>query len=184
MSVDLDRWEQLGDRESTPLPRPVALGFAVSPGGKSAAIVLIGRRADGVLHVELKEFEPGTAWLGGALRAHQGRLGVPAWHRSGRTPEAAVGRSLPADVELAPVKAGEWAPACDELGRVVEAGAIRHLKDPRWGPALAAVVRRDAGDGRWEMTWSGSQGDAAPAMAMVAALHGLVNDTGSDQFVF
>lgn len=173
-AVDVDRWSALGDRESRPLPRPVALGFAVSPGQKSAAVVLIGRRADGLLHVELKEHEPGTAWLGAALRARQDKLGVPIWHRSGRTPEAEVVPALSAaGLRLEPVKAAAWTAACGELGRVVEDGMLRHLGDPRWVAALGAVVRRDVGDGAWEWTWRGSQGDAAPAMAVPVALHGL-----------
>lgn len=184
-AVDLGRWAGLADPRSRPESRPVALAFAVSPGGKSAAVVLVGRRADGVLHVELKEHEAGTAWLGPALLAYQERLGVPAWHRSGRTPEAAVVPGLAAaGVRLEPVKAAAWAPACDALGRAVDGGGLRHLGDPRWVPALAAVVRRDAGDGSWEMTWRGSSGDAAPVMALVAGVHGLSADAGLGQFVF
>ena len=186
-AVDVDRWSALGDRHSTPMARPVALGFAVSPGQKSAAVVLIGRRADGLLHVELKEHEPGTAWLAGALKARQDKLGVPVWHRSGRTPEAEILSGLAAaGLRLEPVKPAAWTAACGELGKVVEAGGLRHLGDPRWSGALAAVVRRDVGDGAWEWTWRGVQGDASPAMAIPVALHGLASgvDYDIDRSVF
>ena len=183
-AMDLDRWAALADPRSMPLPRPVALAFAVSPGGKSAAVMLVGRRADGLVHVELKEHEAGTAWLAGALAAHQGRLGVPAWHRGGKVPEAAVARELDAaGLRLESMPVGAWATTCAELERLTADGGLRHLGDPRLSAALGAVVRRDAGDGLWEMAWRGSQGDCAPAMALVAGLAGLL-DGGAPQFVF
>ena len=152
----------------------------MSPGQRSAAVVLVGRRADGLLHVELTEFRPGTSWLGGSLQELSGRLGVEAWHRGGRTPEATALASLPDGLRLAAMKAGDWPAACGSLGEVVDAGSLRHLGDPRWAAALAAVVRRDVGDGAWEMAWRGSQGDAAPVMALVAALHGLAANPSYD----
>lgn len=182
-AVDLDRWGKLADPSSKPLPRPLGLGWAVSPGGKSAAVVAVGRRADGMLHVELLAHETGTAWLGPWLRAKQGELDVQVWHRAGKVPEAAAVRGLrdAGVTRLREVPVAGYAVACDSLDRAVNGRTLRHLGDPRLAVALGAVVRRDVGDGLWEMTWRGSQGDCAPAMAMIPALHGLLQYPAAGQ---
>ena len=57
-------WFKCADRKSTPrLGSPLALAFAVSPDGATAAVGLAGWRQDGLPHGELIEHLPGTGWL-------------------------------------------------------------------------------------------------------------------------
>jgi hypothetical protein len=57
-------WFKCADRKSTPRAgSPLALAFAVSPDGATAAVALAGWRQDGLPHGELIEHLPGTGWL-------------------------------------------------------------------------------------------------------------------------
>ena len=57
-------WAKCADRASTPrVGSPLALAFAVSPDGATAAVAIGGWRADGLPHGELIEHLPGTGWL-------------------------------------------------------------------------------------------------------------------------
>jgi hypothetical protein len=174
--TDLAAWRRAADPGSIPEPRPVGLALAVSPGGESAAVVAAGRRADGLVHVELLEHQRGTSWLAPWLVGKQATVDVPVHYMAGkRTPEAAVVVELAAaGVRLEPVAESDFPAACDGMDRLVRAGGLRHLGDPRFTVALAAVTRRAVGDGGWVMSWRGSSGDASPARAMALAVRALV----------
>lgn len=170
-AVDLTAWAASGDPLSTPLPRPVRLGVAVSPKGRTAAVVAAGRRADGLWHVELLEHRPGTEWLPAYLAAKSTELQVPVHVQGGQTPSAAVIKTLEAArVRLVKVGLSEFAAASDGTDAEIRAGRVRHRGDPRLTAGLTAAGRRDVGDGGWAMSWKDSSGDACPGMAMVLAL--------------
>jgi hypothetical protein len=193
--TDLSAWRRCTDPGSKPEPFPVGIGVAVAPGGRSAAVVAAGyatSAAGRVVHVELLESHPGTAWLPGYLAGRQGQKwgGAAVTHRAGTaqrpTPEATETAAwAAAGVHLRAVSTGAFTVACDRWDRLVASGGLRHLGDPRLATSLAAARRKPAGDAGWVMTWRrGSQGgaDAAAAMAMVLAVGAL--DTGTDQILF
>lgn len=60
--LTVDKWNERVDLESEMLD-PVAFGFDVSPGHKSAAISVTGDREDGKGHGETIEHENGTHWV-------------------------------------------------------------------------------------------------------------------------
>lgn len=174
-AVDLARWGRLADPHSTPLPRPIGLGLAVSPKGKSAAVVAAGRREDGLAHVEILEQRPGTSWLPAWLLAKQREIGwEPVHYVGGTNPTATVLPDLESEgCRMEKLTLGQFAAGCDALDQLVRAGTIRHRGHPDLTASLMAVARRDAGDGAWVMTWRGAMGDGAAAMAAAVAVHAL-----------
>lgn len=171
-ALDPDVWARLADPRSTPEPG-LSYGLVVAPKGAAAAIVAAGKRADGLLHVELREHRPGTAWLRPWLVENAGRVGGVRY-LGGKNPTRTVVPDLQAaGVALVKVSEEAFAANCDAADQAVTGGTLRHLGDPRMAAALGAVVRRDVGEGAWVMTWRGATADASPAMAMVLALGGI-----------
>ncbi len=182
--VSKERWAALADPHSKPLPDPVALAVEVAPKGASASVVSAGRRADGLVHVEVLANEPGTAWLPGFLAERRG-LNVPVHYRAGRTHTRSVLPALEAvGVQLEPMSLADYAAGCGALDELMESGGIRHLGDPHLAGALERVVRKPGTDRTWVMTWSGASGDVSSAMALPVALQALMASPASSRFVF
>ena len=54
-------WVDLADPESHPVPR-VVLSAAFAHDQSKASVGLAGWRPDGLLHVEVADYRPGTSW--------------------------------------------------------------------------------------------------------------------------
>lgn len=173
-AVDTARWAALMDPRSMPLPSPVAVALEVAPEGASAAVLSVGLRSDGLVHVEVLAHGAGVGWLPEFLVVKQRALDVPIWYRSGRTPAKAVIPALEAaGVRLEAMTAVDYAAGCGRLDALMRDGGLRHLGDPRLTDGLERVVRKPGPDKTWVMTWSGTTGDASTAMALPIALRAL-----------
>jgi hypothetical protein len=138
--ADFGNWPNCADPGSLVVD-PVALAFAVAPGGASAAIAVGGRRVDGLGHGELVEHRPGTAWLMARLLeladAHQPCVLVmnPSGAAGSFEAEPAergfVTKPGPGERLLQVVSAREYAQACGALADDVK----RPLAAP--GPGTA-----------------------------------------------
>jgi hypothetical protein len=168
-AIDLERWATLTDPKSLPLSRPVALAIDVSPGLRSAAVIAVGRRSDGLFHVELLDHGPGVDWLPAFLETKQARTGAMIYHVGGAAPVASVLPSL-SRVRLTSVNATDYAAACGGMQQAVDSAALRHLGDPNLNAAMASVAKKNVGDGAWVMSRRGSIGDISPAVATALAL--------------
>ncbi len=72
-------WRHLADPGSNPdVSRGLVLACAFSHGADRAAVGLAGWRADGLLHVEVADYRPGTAWAAPWLADRWGRYNVAA----------------------------------------------------------------------------------------------------------
>ena len=175
-AVSVDVLSKLADPGSTPLAKPCALAVDVSPRQRSAAVCMVGKRPDGLLHVELLAHEQGTAWLGEFLRDRCRRLGVRrVWRLGGRAPIEAVAADIDG-VRWEVMPETDFVAGCQGFDRLVSEGGLRHLGEARLVAAFGAAVRRDVADGAWVLSRKGSSGDISPAIAAVVAARALPSE--------
>jgi phage terminase large subunit-like protein len=164
-------WQQACDPGSEPVA-PVAFAAAVEGRRQFAAVAVAGRRADGLLHVEVAEYGPGTAWVVPWLTARYAKHAPCAVV----VDEAGHEGSFVTPLEQAGI--GVLSPTAREVGQgfgqfydaVIE-GRLRHRGDPALDAALGGADVRDVADGR---TWArkGAARDLSPLVACTLALWG------------
>jgi hypothetical protein len=182
-AIGTAQWAACADRGSQ-VADPVALAFAVAPGGASASIAVAGRRSDGLSHGELVESGPGTLWLvprllelaekhepcvlvmnavPGAAGAFEKEL---FGHRFSAKPKAGERRLMLAG-------AREFAQACGGLAADVVNGKWRHRGQGPLDQAVAGARTRPLGDA-WAWSWDKSVADIGPLEAVTLARHGFM----------
>jgi phage terminase large subunit-like protein len=171
--IDPDLWSSLADRRSNVMD-PVAFAVDVSVDRKRASIAIAGRRADGLLHVEVIEARDGTAWIVERLVELQGRhtsLGVVVDAAS------AAAALLPAlaenGVSTLVTNARDMANACGRFYDAVIGKRLRHLDSPLLNLSLNQARQRALGDA-WAWQRRDTDTDITPIVAVTLALHGLV----------
>lgn len=182
-AVDLEVWATLVDAASAPRAdrRPV-LAVDVAPHQRSASVVLVGHRADGLVHVELLRRDAGIGWLGAFLRDKQRACRGDVVYAAGeRAPVAAVVPTLEqAGVRLTALTGAEISAACQAMDELVTAGGLRHLGDPLISASLGAAVRKDVGDGAYVLSRKKSGGDITAAVALALALWRLAGQRAAE----
>ncbi len=179
--IDPGVWAAALDLGSVPLD-PVCLAFDVSPDREWACVAAAGRRADGLLHVEVtadgrvSDYRRGTGWLVARLVALAERHEPVAIVAGKGSPAATLTRAC-ADAGLAVT----WATSVEEgqaFGAFVDAvgqGALKHLGTPVLAAALGGAVKQASGDAsRWSRRSSGV--DITPLTAATLAVWGLGED--------
>lgn len=178
--IPAEVWADLADPQSHP-SGPVAFAVAVDgKTGRRGAIGVAGYRADGLLHTELADYQPGTSWIVPRL--------TEMWQRNGGTvvvDAAGYEGSLVLSLEQAGVPVTK--PAARDVAAafgqfydaVTDAKSLRHLGQPELDAAVAAAATRDVGDaGR---TWGRRlAGDISPLVAVTLAAWGATK--GSQSF--
>jgi len=157
---------------------PLVLGVGVSLDGVSAAMVIVGRRADGLPHVETFERAQGVWWLERRLRdwVEQRRPDAVAWNNGG--PARAVSPDITRSCSMGvtkpiPLVGREWSGACEAFANAVKESRIRHLGDVLLEESIRGVPRRDSGVSGW--TWDLREATTDPCVleAATAALRAL-----------
>jgi len=167
----LATWAACLDSASAAEGRPV-FAVDVSPGSRSAAIVAVTARPDGLPHVELVKYDPGTDWVVEHCAKLDANNSPDAWIIDPSSPAGALLPDL-AERNIAPaqVTARQLGQACESLMTTVSAGGLRHLGDPVFTQAITGAGRRDIGDGLW--AWSRKKSaDICPLVAATLALWG------------
>lgn len=174
--IPLDVWAALHD-DSSEIAGPVVFAVEVAEDRRWASIAAAGRRADGLVHVELVARAAGTRWVRGWLdrRCEMHRPAAVIVQKGGPA------GSLVADLEHLPgfaaLGTGDYAAACGAFYDATvdaEAPSVRHrgadaLEDAV-GLALVAAQKRTAGDA-W--VWDRRSGqDISPLVAVTLAHHG------------
>lgn len=166
---------QLGDPKSG-LAKDSLRVFAIdaSPGGRSAAITVTGKRPDGKLHIEVVSHAPGTAWVEARAVELNNRHEPAGWALD---PGGAAGALLPdlkrAGLNITELGAREMGQACASLSALVLSDRLAHREvptdaDPSAGPltrAISGAGRRDIGDGLWGWLRRRSDTDICPIVA-------------------
>jgi hypothetical protein len=166
--IDINDWQALTDVESK-IVGPVCFTFDVTPDRAFATIAASGRRADGVLHVEVIGRRPGTGWIARRI------VELVSRHKSASVSCDAAGPAgsiLPAltaaNIEVEAVSARDYAAACGLLYDLVEQEAIRHLGAPEVVNALRGASRRPLADA-WAWSRKSSAVDISPLVAVTLA---------------
>jgi hypothetical protein len=167
--IPADAWLNLADEDSQITGVP---SFAVAVDGKDGrhgAIGVAGYRGDGLLHVELADYRPGTSWIPARLaemyRQHGGQVVIDAsGHESSLIP-AVEQAGIPV---IKPSSRDVVAAFGQFFDAVTDAKSLRHLGQPELTRALAGAVTRDVGDaGR---TWGRKLShDVSPVVAVTLA---------------
>lgn len=177
--IDPEAWmsDELVDPASKIVGPPV-IGVGVSKNGLSGSFVVIGRRADGLAHVETL-VRDGELWRFEArLRefVERWKPAAVAFSNNGPTrafaPEIQRAAALHAGAKLMPLNGQEWKAACAAFVRAVSDKQVRHLGDLLLEDACTGGFRREVGDG-WEWDLDAARTDITPLLAATAALRAL-----------
>jgi hypothetical protein len=170
-----EEWEACLDPHSQPVGR-VALALDVTPDRQWASIAAAGRRADGLLHVELVEHRAGTSWVVERLTALIGK-----WSPYCVVVDAgsAAGSLLPeleaAGVRITRPTVREVAGAAGALFDQTrpETLGLRHLGQVPLTRAVAGAAQRPLADS-WTWNRRGSTVVISPLVAASLASWGLI----------
>jgi hypothetical protein len=197
----MNQWPSEAPEEWQVIPRAIWMGLAdpasqivgspafavdVNPDRTWASIGVAGRRADGLLHVEIPngdegspDHRRGTAWVVPRLQQLVERwrpcavVIAPSGPANSLIPEAEA-----AGLELAKPSVADIAGACGMLYDATGANPdvddpawLRHLGQPDLNVALAGALRRDLGE-RWLWTRKGLSVDISPLVAVTLAAWG------------
>jgi hypothetical protein len=165
--IPISAWRDLADPDSS-IVSDLRFAFDAPPDRGSAAIVAAGRRADGLLHVEVIDRRNGLRWLLERLpelMRHQ-----PASILcDGNSPVASlVGELATLGVAVETVSAPELARACGNFYDSVMTAGLRHLGSAELDAAIRGAARRPLVDA-WAWSRKNSKVDISPLVAATLA---------------
>jgi phage terminase large subunit-like protein len=177
-AIASSEWAKCVDQSSTVLD-PVALGVDVSPDG-ATSIAIAGARSDGLLHVEVIDHKPGTAWAVERIQALVRRWSPSAVVLDAGAPAGALLPDLErVGVQVRKVAGREMAQAAVALAAHIDQQTVRHLQQPDLDTAVAAARRRMVGD-LWAFGRRGSFADISPLCAAALAAWGHAQTAGRE----
>jgi hypothetical protein len=178
-------WVAVADPASE-IVGPMAFALDVAPDREYAAIAVAGRRADGLLHVEITgrsvlDHRPGTDWVM-ARAAELVKVWKPvAFVVDPSSPAGSLITKLEdAGVTVTSTSAREHAQACGQIYDAVVkprdapddwVSRLRHLDQAPLSAALAGAEKRTLGDA-WAWARRGVSVDISPLVAATLALWG------------
>lgn len=177
-----EHWSHCIDLDSTGAGRPV-MAIDVSPQSRSAAIAAAMRRSDDLVHLELIDHRPGSAWVVDRAQELTERHGVTEWVIDPAGPAGALLPDLDeAGIEPTQMSARDLGQACVALTADAAQQRLRHLGDSLVTTAIIGAGRRDIGDGLWAWSRRRTIGvDIAPLVAVTEA-HWLLTQPAQQQF--
>ncbi|MER7164507.1 hypothetical protein ABT336_00290 [Micromonospora sp. NPDC000207] len=170
--VPLQKWIDCLDATSAPAGRPV-FGIDVAPGSRSAAIVAAMWRDDGLPHLEVVAYGPGSDWV--PARADVLRKHRPLdWVLDPTGPAGALLPGLAAvGIEPRQMSSRDLGQACEAFAAAVTNETVRHLGDELMTRAIKGAGRREIGDGLWAWSRRKSDVDICPLVGGTEALWAL-----------
>ncbi len=176
--ISEDQWEAIADPASEPTDGPVSFGIDVTPDGSMGSIAVAGTRTDGVRHVELVEYRPGTSWIPAraaelAVRHRPCAVAVDPKGPVGAildALEAAGVKLLKAGAADAAAAAGGFYAAAVPKGEDV--ATVRHRAQAPLTTAVAGARKRKLGQA-WAWARADLSTDISPLVAATLALWGL-----------
>jgi phage terminase large subunit-like protein len=170
--ISRQAWLALADPRSVP-EDPVCFAADAMPGGSHAAISVAGRRADGLLHVEVVDHQPGTAWVVPRLTELNAKhspcaVVVDPTSQAG----SLIGALEAAGIEVLKPTPRDAAQACGQFFQAVtDSGEIRHRGDPALVKALGGAQSRPLADA-WAWARRNAATDISPLVAVTLAAWG------------
>lgn len=177
-------WRAAADSTSTPSD-PVAFAVTLSTDRQWATIAAAGRRADGLVHIEVIDRRQGTGWVTGRLKQLIERWKPCAVVIDKGSPASSLATEAEeASIELTPIQTRDVAAAAGALydgiaGRPApdpETGrpgrdprVIKHRDQPELTAAVAAAVKRPLA-AQWAWDQLAASADITPIIACSNAL--------------
>lgn len=169
--VPFDSFNVLVDVESQIVGR-VSMAVDVNPERSYASIAVAGRRSDGLVHVEVVDRRPGTAWVVGRI--------VELWERwrspirvDSASPAASLIPDLEANaVEVVEVPFKDLTRACGGFVDAVLNQRLRHLDQASLSNAISGARKRSVGES-WAWARLSSAVDITPLVAVTLAFGGV-----------
>jgi hypothetical protein len=169
--IDAAIWDARADRDSQ-LEDPVAFAVEVSPDRRSSSIAAVGRRPDGLLHVEVVDNRPGTQWLvARTLELRDAWKPINITIDGGGPANSLLPDFREAGLELTELSARELGQACGGFYDDVIQDQLRHLGDPDLDKAVRVARQKPLVDA-WR--WSRKEPDIAPLFAVTLARFGFL----------
>ncbi len=176
--IGLDQWNALIDIHSR-VQHPAHFAFDVAPDRSSAAIAVVGRRADGLLHAEIVDRQQGTGWLTQRIVDLVARHSPTSVVCDAIGPAASLIEELErAFVRVTPLQTQEVVQACGLFFDAVEQQTLRHLGTSELTAAIKGAARRPLGDA-WAWSRRSSAVDIAPLVAVTLALSASIRNERS-----
>ena len=144
---------------------------------RSASISVAGRRADGLIHVEVIDNREGTSWIVPRLQELTKRYRPDQLLLDAGGPAGSILRDLQ-DLGIEPKLVGlrEFAQACGAFYDSVVNNEIRHIGQPSLDIAISGAIRRKVGD-LW--TWNrAGEIDTSPLVSSSIAFWGVTSRKG------
>lgn len=180
--IKAEAWAACLDEESGP-QGAVALAVDISPDRSMSTIAVAGRRADGLMHVELVEHRQGTGWVVARLMELAQTWSPVALVLDPAGPAGSLEKkllekgfstekTLPAGGRrLHMMGTREYAQACGALCDDVANGEFRHIGQVELDTAVEGVRTRPLADS-WAWSRPKSGAPISPLVAITLARHG------------
>lgn len=171
-------WAGLTDKESR-IVSHLQIALDVSPDRRWSSFGVAGRRADGLLHVEIPgaagpdlDHRPGTGWVVGRGVELAEKWSVPVRIDRASPAGAFIAPLREKGVEVVEVSIVEHAQACGQFIDQVANDGLRHVGQSPLDTALRGAVLRQSGDAAlWGRRTS--RVDITPLVAVTLALGGV-----------
>lgn len=162
-------WDKLADRPSQLVAGSVPV-FAIdtNPARTRTAIAVCGDREDGLHHLEVAKYEPGTAWVVAKAAELFKATGATFYVLADGAANTLIPGLIEAGVSVVPVKTSEYVQACGLMSDAIQAKSFRHLAQEPLDDAVLMARKRNL-EGAWALARKG--GDIAPLVATVVARH-------------
>lgn len=163
------QWADCYDPVSTRMGGAPFMAVAVPPDRSAASIGVAARRSDGLLHVEVAEYRPGTGWVPERLAEMVRGNHVPAVVIDQYSPAASLMARIEAEgVPLLRVSARQYGQACGSFFDDVTEGRLRHIGQLPLTSAVEGAHKRAMGDA-WAWARRNPSVDISPLEAVTLA---------------
>ncbi|MFC6089451.1 hypothetical protein [Saccharothrix lopnurensis] len=176
-AIDANRWAALRDPESRRVGE-IALGVDISPDREWAVIAFYGVRADGVGHLQLLDYRPGTDWVIerlALLRQVLRPIGIGMGKGTYASLENALrdnGFTVPEDPDkprrgqVLVLDYLDMSAGCSQMLDAVKHSRLRHVGDDPLDKAVAAAkVRQTTDSVVWARKQDKAKNDIGPLVA-------------------
>lgn len=174
--IPLEVWdaEPLLDARSV-ITGSMVLAVDVAPDGASASIVVVGRRPDGLPHIEVVVRDVGTHWLEARLTELREDWEPDRVVYDAGGPAAALGPEVhraAGTVEVDRVKGRDYTASCEAFLVAVLGKRVRHLGQEWMSQAIAGAAKKYRGEG-WLWDRQTALADITPLVAATVGLRSL-----------
>lgn len=167
-AITTEAWNACRDEKSGPVG-PVCFALDVSPARTMGAFAVAGAAGKGGVHVEVVDYQPGTAWLVERAKSLHEKWGGRLAVATGSPASSLIVELETAGVPVFEVPPIDHAAACGRFFDHVADRTLRHLGQLWLDEAITGAAKKFYGDA-WLWGRRQSSGDISPLVASTLAL--------------